>query len=175
LGTTIVSFEIDSENSVRPKWRTVIFMTVACTCWALEIVIFKVVALEENVVRSLFWKHIMLALLGLLMFGFIGGYRKSFLKAIRDNSKAILFLNVLNEALYISGTVVVAFAAMMAPVGLVLLTETYQAIFVFAIGITLTKFFPQISVENVEAKHLWQKLLAICVTGVGTYLLLNPA
>lgn len=175
LGTTIISFEIDSENSIRPRWKTVLLMAVACTCWAIEIVIFKAVALEENVARSLFWKHVMLALLGVIMFGFISGYRKSFLDAIRSNSAAIISLNVLNEGLYISGTVVVAYAAMMAPVGLVLLTETYQAIFVFSIGIALTKFFPEIAVENIEAKHLWQKFFAISITACGTYLLLMPA
>jgi drug/metabolite transporter (DMT)-like permease len=173
LGTTIVSFEIDSENNFKPRWKTVIYMSIACLCWALELVIFKAVALEENVVRSLFWKHVALVLVGVVIFIFVPLYRKSFLTAVRTNSKVIMSLNVANEALYMLGTMAVAFAAMLAPVGLVLLTETYQAIFVFVIGIFLTKYFPNISVENIEAKHLWQKFFAICVTGVGTYILLT--
>lgn len=173
LGTTIVSFEIDSDNNVKPRWKTVIFMTVACVCWALELVIFKKVALEENVVRSLFWKHVALVIVGMFIFALVPMYRRSFLKAIKTNSRAIMSLNVLNEVLYMLGTMAVAFAAMLAPVGLVLLTETYQAIFVFAIGIFLTKYFPHVSTENIEARHLWQKSFAICVTGVGTYLLLT--
>jgi uncharacterized membrane protein len=173
LGTTIISVEIDSDNNIKPRWKTVVFMSIACTCWAIELVIFKHVALEENIVRSLFWKHVMLVLLGLLIFAAVPKYRKNFLAAIGNNSRAILSLNVLNEVLYILGTVAVAFAAMQAPVGLVLLTETYQAIFVFAIGVFLTKYFPHVSVESIESKHLWQKFFAICVTGLGTYLLLT--
>jgi len=173
LGTTIISVEIDSENHVKPRWKTVVFMSIACTCWAIELVIFKTVALEENVVRSLFWKHVMLVLLGIVIFVAVPKYRERFLTAARSKSRAILSLIVLNEVLYILGTVAIAFAAMQAPVGLVLLTETYQAIFVFAIGVLLTKYFPKVSVENIDAKHLWQKFLAICVTGLGTYLLLT--
>lgn len=173
LGTSIVSFEIDSENNFKPRWKTVIFMTIACLCWAIELVIFKVVAIEENVVRSLFWKHIALVLVGIVIFMCAPLYRKQFVLAMRSNSKIIISLNVLNEVLYMVGTMAVAFAAMLAQVGLVLLTETYQAIFVFVIGIVLTKYFPHISVENITAKHLWQKFFAICVTGLGTYLLLT--
>lgn len=173
LGTTIISFEIDGENNLKPRWKTVVFMSVACLCWAIELVIFKKVALEENVVRSLFWKHVALVVVGVVIFSLIPVYRRNFLAAIKNNSAAILSLNVLNECLYMLGSIAVAFAAMLAPVGLVLLTETYQAIFVFVIGITLTKFFPRVSVENIEAKNLLQKTLAICVTGVGTYLLLT--
>ncbi|MFZ2252716.1 MAG: EamA family transporter [Minisyncoccia bacterium] len=173
LGTSIVSFEIDGENNIKPRWKTVLFMSIACVCWALELVIFKAVALEENVVRSLFWKHVALVLVGGLIFALVPMYRKSFMKAIRSNSGAIMSLNVLNEVLYMVGTMAVAFAAMRAQVGLVLLTETYQAIFVFAIAIVLTKYYPTLSEENIESKHLWQKFLAISVTGVGTYLLLT--
>ncbi len=175
LGTTIVSFEIDSENNVKPRWKTVLFMSIACLCWAIELVIFKSVALEENVVRSLFWKHVALVLVGVIIFTLIPSYRKQFEIALKSNSVAILGLNALNEILYMLGTMAVAFAAMLAQVGLVLLTETYQAIFVFAIGIVLTTYFPHISEENIKAKNLWQKFFAICVTGIGTYLLLTAS
>jgi hypothetical protein len=59
----------------------------------------------------------------------------------------------------------------MAPVALVLLTDSFQPVFVLAIGIFLTIFFPKISVEKIGAKHLWPKIAAICITGIGTYLL----
>ena len=59
----------------------------------------------------------------------------------------------------------------MAPVSLVLLTDSFQPVFVLAIGIFLTIFFNKITVEKIQAKHLWQKIFAIIVTGIGTYLL----
>jgi hypothetical protein len=147
-------------------------MLGATVCWALGSVIFKMVALEENVWRSLFWEHVVLAILGVALFTFVGSYRQKFLAAWRENSQAIISLNFTNEILYMTGTVVFSFAYLMAPISLVLLGNSYQAIFVFLIGIVLTLFFPKVSVEKIELKHLWQKLIAISITGVGTYLLL---
>ena len=172
FGTTIISFEIDAENKFKLRRQTVPLMLVAALAWALESVLFKVVALEENLWRSLFWEHLMMTIVGLLIFMFIRSYRENFLSAIRENSKRILSLNVLNEILYISGNIVVAFAYLLAPIGLVLLTESFQPIFVFMLGIFFTFFFPKVATEKIYAKHILQKVIAICITGLGTYLLL---
>ncbi len=171
LGTTIISFEIDSENKFKLRRNTIIYMVSAAFFWALGSVIFKSVALEENLWRSLFWEHLMLMLIGIGIFTFMRPLRNNFLHALRSNSKKVLSLNVLNEFLFISGNIAVAFAYMLAPLGLVLLTESFQPIFVLAIGIFLTIFFPRISTEKIQAKHLWPKIIAICITGIGTYML----
>ena len=39
------------------------------------------------------------------------------------------------------------------------------------IGIFLTIFFPKLTVEKIKARHLWPKIIAITITGIGTYLL----
>ncbi len=171
LGTTVISFEIDSENKFKLRRKTIIFMVSAAFFWALGSVIFKSVALQENLWRSLFWEHLMLMLIGIGIFTFMRPLRNNFLHALRSNSKKILSLNILNESLFISGNIAVAFAYMLAPLGLVLLTESFQPIFVLAIGIFLTIFFPKISTEKIQAKHLWPKIIAICITGIGTYML----
>ena len=171
LGTAIISFEIDAENRFRLRGATIPLMLGAAFFWALESVVFKAVALEETLWRSLFWEHLMLALLGVIIFTFIGTYRKHFLVALRENSRGILSLNVANESIYMLGNIAFSIAYLMAPVALVLLTESYQPLFVFAIGIFLTLFFPKLTAEKIEAKHLWQKGIAILITGIGTYLL----
>lgn len=171
LGTAIVAVEIDVENKFRLRTKTVFLMTAAALMWGLESVIFKAVALEERVVRSLFWEHLMLTIIGIGIFLFVRSYRKHFITAVRKNSIGILSLNVLNESLYMSGNIAFSFAYLLAPVALVLLTQSYQPVFVLAIGILLTLFLPRISVEKIQAKHLWQKGMAIAVTGLGTYLL----
>ena len=171
LGTTLVSFELDSKNKFKLRLATIIPMTAAAFLWALESVIFKAVALEENLWRSLFWEHVMLLLVGIIIYIFARSYRASFLLALRNNSKAILSLNVANESLYILGNIASGFAYMLAPIGLVLLAESYQPLFVLAIGIFLTIFFPRITVEKIHARHLWPKILAVIITGIGTYLL----
>lgn len=171
LGTSIVAFEIEADNKFRLRRNTIVLMSAAAFFWALESVIFKAVALEENVWRSLFWEHLVLMIAGIGIFLFMRSYRTHFLSALRENSRGILSLNVANESLYMLGNMVFAFAYLLAPIALVLLTESYQPLFVFAIGIFLTVFFPKLSAEKIQAKHLWQKLIAICITGIGTYLL----
>jgi drug/metabolite transporter (DMT)-like permease len=174
VGTSIISFEIDGENNFKLRGQTIAFMVAASFFWALGSVIFKAVALEENVLRSLFWEHLMLTLIGIVIFIVARGYRAHFLAAIRTNSKAIISLNFANEILYMVGNFAFAFAYMLAPIALVLLAESFQPIFVLAIGIFLTVFFPHISKEKIQAKHLWQRMIAIGITGGGTYLLSSP-
>lgn len=171
LGTSIISFEIDAENKFKLRRNTIVFMLAAAFFWALESVIFKAVALEETLWRSLFWEHLMLALVGVVIFMCIRSYRTHFLIALRGNSKSILSLNVANESIYMFGNIAFSIAYLLAPIALVLLTESYQPLFVFAIGIFLTVFFPKVSAEKIHVKHLWQKIIAICITGIGTYIL----
>ena len=171
LGTSIVSLE-NVEGRFRFKGRTVGYMLLACACWAAELAIFKVVALEENPWRSLFWKHIVLMVLGVLMYLLIPRYRASFQAAMRTNSVPLLSANLLNEVLYILGAVSYGLAAMLAPVALVLLTETFQSIFVFLIAILIARFIPKLATESIDRTHVALKGVAICITGLGTYLLL---
>lgn len=171
LGTTIISFEIDVENNFKLRKQTVIYMLLASFFWGLSSVIFKFVALEENVLRSLFWEHLVLMFVGVLVFVCIQSYRNHFLDALKKNTKTVISLNFANEILYMLGTVVFSFAYLHAPVSIVLLANSFQPIFVFIIGIFLTVFYPNITVEKVHSKHLWQKLIAISITALGVYLL----
>jgi drug/metabolite transporter (DMT)-like permease len=173
FGTTLVSFEINDDNNFKLKRQTVFFMLIASVLWALESVLFKYVALEENVLRSLFWHNLALAGAGVLVFCFIPKYRHHFLESIKVNSAAIFSVNVLNEIIYMVANAVYGFAYMLAPIALVLLTNSFQPIFVFAIGVFMTLYFPHIISEKIEAKHLWQKLLAIIITSIGTFILLS--
>ena len=173
LGTTLISFEISVENKLKLRRKTIPPMLAASCFWAFGAILFKSVALKENLWRSLFWEHLMLALSGVGIFILIRSYRHSFLTAMHINSKRVLSLNFLNEGLYISGNIAVAVAYLLAPVGLVLLTQSFQPVFVLAIGAFLTVYFPTIAAEKMHAKHVWQKIIAICITGIGTYILLN--
>ena len=172
LGTTIISFEVDEESHFRLRRKTIVYMLAASLCWALGSVTFKYVALEDNVVRSLFWEHLMLALVGIFIFIFVRGYRTHFLNALRTNSKAIISLNFANEVIYMAGTIIFSFSYMRAPISLVLLTNSFQAIFILIFGIFLGIYFPKISVEKIQLRHVLQKVAAILITGIGVYLLL---
>lgn len=172
LGTSIVSFA-NVEGKFHFKKHTVGFMLLACSCWAAELAIFKVAALEENALRSMFWKHVVLVVIGLFMFMFVPGYRTSFLKVMQCNSVPVLGLNLLNECLYMLGTITYGFAVVLAPVALVLLTEAFQSIFVFLIAVTLVCVWPNIATEDIRRYHVQKKMAAITVTCIGTYFLLS--
>lgn len=134
--------------------------------------LFKVAALEENAWRTLFWKHVVLMVLGVLMYLFIPRYRASFNLAMRTNSLPLLSANLINEVLYMLGAVSYGVAATLAPVALVLLTETFQSIFVFVMAILFARFAPRLATESVDGSHIALKGVAICITGFGTWLLL---
>jgi drug/metabolite transporter (DMT)-like permease len=172
LGTTIISLEFNEHNHFSIRYKTALYMVGASFFWALSSVVFKFIALEENVLRSLFWEHVALMIFGIILFTVAKTYRINFIKALKENSKKIISLNFVNETIYITGTFVFSFAYLMAPVALVLLANSFQSFFVLVIGIMLTIFFPQIGVEKINPKTVLQKAVAITITGVGTYLLL---
>ncbi len=81
FGTTIISFEIDMDRRFRLRRQTVAYMLAASFSWALGSVIFKAVALEENVLRSLFWEHLMLTCVGIAIFVCARTHRMHFIAA----------------------------------------------------------------------------------------------
>ena len=173
IGTTIVSFEFDGITMVRFRRRTVFFMSLASVSWAAETTIFKSVALEENVWRSVFWEHLTLVALGLLIFAIVPKYRASFVGAWRNNGKPILSLNFANETLYMVGNITVSYAVMLAPIALILLAESFQSIFVFVLGAVSTLLFPRFYQEELGRRIVLQKLSAIALTGSGAYWLVS--
>lgn len=173
-GATALSFEMDENSNLKFRKKTVLYMVVACLCWALQSVLFKAAALDVDVWRSLFWQHLAMLLVGVGVVVFAPVYRNHFMIALRDNSRQILSLNALNEILYISGGAVAAFAYMLAPVTLVLLANSFQPIFVLIISLVLMIFFPKLAVEKIEIGLMKVFVPVIGLTGIGTYLLLSP-
>jgi drug/metabolite transporter (DMT)-like permease len=174
LGTSLVSLERSSEdNLIKLKKRTIFYMLLACSVWALESVIFKAVALEENVWRSLFWEHIILAIFGILMVLVFKDQRQKFVYRFRQHSSSIVALNVTNEFLYLAGNIIIALIAMTTPVALVMLSNSFQAIFVFIIGLALMRLFPDTHTESIDSQSIKHRVIAIIITGIGSYLLLS--
>jgi drug/metabolite transporter (DMT)-like permease len=146
-------------------------MLIASICWALESTLFKVVALKENVWHSLFWEHVALVVIGILLLVLAKGYRKNFLEALKFNSVPVLSMNFLNESLYIVGNSVAAFVVVLIPVSLTLLMNSFQPLFVLIIGLLLQWALPKLAVEHVSARQWPQKAFAIVLTAIGVYLI----
>lgn len=171
LGTTMMTFGL-VKGRVSFMWNTFFFMVPAAALWAFELAIFKLAALEINEWHTLFWKHIVLAVLGITLFIAVPSYRKSFLFVMKSNSAAVLGLNLFNEATYMVGTIAVAVAVMPQDVAIVLVPETFQPIFVFAIAALMVKFLPRYAPEDFDLNHTLKKVAAIGVTLIGTYVLI---
>lgn len=170
LGTTMMSFGL-VKGKATFMWNTFLFMVPASAMWGFELVVFKLAALEINVWHALFWKHLALTSLGIVLFLAVPNYRRSFMFVMKSNSVAILGLNLFNEATYMVGTISVAIAVMPHDVAVVLAPETFQPIFVFVIAVYMAKYVSEYATEKFDLGHALKKASAIVVTLLGTYLL----
>lgn len=173
LGMTIMSIDFSVAGKIKVRARTVLYMSSASACWALSSVLFKMVALEENIWRSLFWEYVTLFLVGLLIFACSSSYRSEFAAAFRNNSKAILALNFATAGLYIVANVILANAYIFAPVALVLTVDSFQPAFVILIGFVLSKIYPEASSETISLRSVTQKTVATIVSGMGVWILFS--
>ncbi len=183
-GTSIITFQVSGEGKIQFRTRTTLLMVSACTCWALGNVLFKYVAIEEDLWRSLFWKHVAFGVIGLTLLTFIQSYRSQFFSAMRKNSAAILSLNAFNETVYILGSIISSYAIIYTQVALVQLATTYQHFFVLGISLLVTltatlpvvgKYAKGIVVDKISRQHVVQSLLALSITAVGTYMLVTAS
>lgn len=170
LGAIILTVVME-EDGIVFRWKTAGYMLVASLCWAAETTFFKVAALEENWVRSFFWEHVTLVIVGVCLYACVPHYRQSFRRALSLNSGAILGLNVSNEVLYMTGNAIAAYVVMHTLVATTLLLNSFQPMFVLLIGLLLTWVLPSLQVEHVNGQHKVQKVIALLLTVSGGYLL----
>ena len=167
VGALILSFDIQDEK-IHFKKKVVLLMTVASFFYAVSDVLFKFVAIERGFWISTFWTLVGKVLVGIIFLAFISSYRNEFFSLLKNAKGKILGLNSMNETLTIVADSATQFATLLAPVALVLMVNGFQPLFVFVIGLGLTLFFPHISKEKIQKRHLIQKIGAILVMLVGS-------
>lgn len=161
LGGVILTLEFSEERKVRIRSKTLVLMLGASACFALYDALFKLSALSENFWTALFWQHVGIALLGVIVFAGKVSYRRDFMLSVQSNGQAVFGLNVLNELLYAIGVGFYSYALLLAPIALVATVTTYQPVFVFGLGTLLTLIFPHLIHERITPRHLLQKCFAI--------------
>ncbi|OHA60083.1 MAG: hypothetical protein A2589_00130 [Candidatus Vogelbacteria bacterium RIFOXYD1_FULL_46_19] len=171
IGALIISIDVDRDNRFHLKTKTAFLMTLAAFFSSFESVLFKLAAVEESLWISLFWQSFSLALVGLFLVIGFRSCRQGFVYMVKRNSAGVFSINILNEILVLVGNFLFAYSFILAPVALVLLVNSYQPLSVLILGIILTLVFPNLVAEKIELKYIFQKLLAMVVVGVGTYLL----
>lgn len=175
LGTTVASFEVTSENTLRLKGRTVGYMLLACTFWASETVIFKFAAIEEGerLWSSLFWEHTATVAFGGIIILLDKRSRIAFMNLFKSKSRRVISLCYVNEVVYMCGSIAEAHVTLLTTVALVFLVNTSQPFFVFAIGIGIAFLLPRYITERVQKKDVLQKIVALVITAFGSYLLIE--
>ncbi|KKT19518.1 MAG: hypothetical protein UW07_C0018G0003 [Candidatus Nomurabacteria bacterium GW2011_GWF2_43_8] len=173
IGAGILSFDIEKvEGKVLIKWEMICFILLSALFFAFNDVLFKKFTIYGgSFAVSLFWQHFGIFIIGISFFLFLKNFREDFFSLIKMNRIKIFLLNGFSEFFYVLGNLISNFATLLAPVALILVVNTYQTVFTFIIGISLTLFFPHIITEKISSRHLLQRMLAIVIILIGSYFL----
>ena len=169
-GSTILSLNIKNKR-IHIKKKVLLLMLASSFLYALNITIFKSIAINNGFWKSLFWDLTGKIIFGLLLLAFVTSFRRSFLTVLKKYKTSFVLLNGVNELLSIAGDWSLAFSALLAPVFIVQTVSTIQPIFVFIFGYIITIFFPHIGKETLEKKVIVQKLIGIGIVIIGGLLL----
>ncbi|MFA5945809.1 MAG: EamA family transporter [Patescibacteria group bacterium] len=146
-------------------------MLVSSFLISLGWLILKMGALGTEYWTAIFWTYVGDGLMGITFFTCVPRYRREFLAVIKTNNVPILGLNVFNEIITILGGLNFAFLSLTLPLAVLSTLNGFQPFFIFLYGALLTIFFPHIAKESLTKKHIAQKLIAIVVMLIGTYIL----
>ncbi len=170
IGVFLISIDFsDKKNKV--KWRTAIYMTIACLLVSIAGVIFKYVTIGEDFWVSSFWEYAGLGIFGILIYLFVPKYRKEFMLMNKNGGKNIFAINTLSEILTVTGNLLTNFALLLAPITMVYLVGSFQPAIVLFLTILATKFFPSIVKEDLHKQILIPKIIAIIIMILGSVVL----
>lgn len=149
------------------KKRVVILMLLASLGYSLMTILFKLSADVSSFWESSFWQYIGLSILAVSLFAFVPVYRKSFLRIFKSRGVKFYGINLVNEFLYIAGTMVSNYASLLAPVALVSLVGSFQPLIVLIFGFVLVLFFGKKKAEKVPLSDRWLQIVGILLTIAG--------
>jgi len=167
-GTLIVSIRFDRKVS-RFKARLVLLMLACGLAMALSGLIFKLFALRVDFWATTFWLFVGEAIFGAALL-LIAPYRRQFMALLRQDTAALLAISGSNELFNLGGTVGSRYALLFAPLSIVQAIGSTTALFVFAFGIVLSVFYPQVARERLSVRELAQKAVAAVAVAIGVAL-----
>jgi len=170
IGVFIISIDFSGHRK-RFKWRSAIYMLVACFLIAICGIIFKYVTIGNNYWVSSFWEYLGLGFFGIMIFLFVPKFRREFMFMNHHGGKVIFTLNTLSEAISILGNLLTNYAILLAPVTLVYLVGSFQPAIVIFLTLVTTKFFPNIANENLTRSVILPKFIAIAIMIIGSMFL----
>ncbi len=170
MGALALSLEVGRQG-IRFKRNVVALMLAASFLSATNGVIFKLIAVDKGFWISLFWGFVGQAMAGLTFLACAPSYRRDVLNLLKQQKMAAIRLIALSRTLFSVSEAVTLYATLLAPVALVLVVNSFQPLFVFALGIVLTLILPRVAKESLDRMKMLQKGVGIGLMLVGGYLI----
>ncbi|MDO8668935.1 MAG: EamA family transporter [Candidatus Buchananbacteria bacterium] len=171
VGAFALSLNITSK--LQFKIRPFLLMVLSSFMIAVNALIFKIIALQENFWGTAFWEYLGGFIFAIFLFTSVSLYHKQFLATIEKSQGLVLSLNIFSELMNIVAKLLAGFASLLAPLALVWVVNGFQPVIVLIYGIILTLFIPKWGKENLDRKFLTQKIVAILITFLGAYILFS--
>lgn len=146
-------------------------MTLSSLIYAVYYILFDIALRNSSYNSCTFWLQIGLLIMGIVLLC-IKRYRITFIKAIKENGKKYLALNMTNEALNLVCHFLVHFTNIAIPIALVNVLNGFQGAFVFILGILGTIFIPKYIKEDLTECVVIQKVLSIVFGIIGLIILM---
>lgn len=169
-GATILMYSKDS-GRLGLDFITMSLMIGSSCFVALSQVVFKLVAVDANYWTATFWLGIGFFLFGILLFVFVGGYRRQFLSQLGMRRFSIIGANAVNELFDNAGELVFLAAVVLGPVALVQSLSAYEPMLIFLIGLLFMRIWPGYFREDISTTALIQKFSGIAVISAGSIFL----
>ncbi len=170
-GAVLLSLNIEDKKP-RLKVKILLQMALAAFLVSVSILIFKIIALEENFWATIFWEYAGAGIFSLFIL-FIPSHWRRFKETIQKNDLSIFGINGLSDIIGIPARMASHYATLLAPIALVLVVNSLQPFLILLWGIIFTVFFPNFAEEKIGKKHMSQKVISIVIIFIGTYLLIT--
>jgi len=119
------------------KKRVMGLMLSSSLGYSIMTILFKVSTPVESFWISAFWQYVGLSVLGIFFFIGVPRYQQSFIKLFKARGVTFYGINAINEFLFMSGTMIANYAALLAPIALVSLLGSFQPLIVLGMGIVI--------------------------------------
>jgi drug/metabolite transporter (DMT)-like permease len=159
-----------NEKSHNQKYKALLFITLACLCYASYYILFDIGIRNSSYYACAFWHQIGFLLIGIILLC-IKSFREPFIKIIKDNGKKYFALNASNEAINLMASLMVNFANVTIPLALANILSGFQGTFAFIIGVIGTMLFPKYIQENLSKRVVIKKILCIIIGIIGLIIL----
>ena len=169
LSTILISINFGEKNN-KKRLKAFAFMTLSSFLCAVYCILFDIGIRNSSYYSCVFWYQIGLLLIGII-FLCIKGFRVPFIKAVKNNGKRYLFLNITNETINLVANALFNFANLTAPVALLNVLNGFQGAFAFILGVLGTIFIPKYIKEDLSKKVVIQKVACIILSIIGLIVL----